>query len=70
MTKSHGIGRNSGRTSPQWALLEPLHIGTPEAPYLDRLRLFQTPWFGGERSTIQFRRYEGHEHVWRRLQSR
>ena len=46
MTKSHGIGRNSGRTSPQWALLEPLHIGTPEAPYLDRLRLFQTPWFG------------------------
>ena len=30
----------------RWAFLEPLDVGTEGDPYLDRLRLVQTPWFG------------------------
>lgn len=36
----------TGRVSPRWAFLEGLDIGTDGDPYLDRLRIVQTPWFG------------------------
>jgi len=36
----------SGKRSPRWAFLEGLDVGSEGDPYLDRLRIFQTPWFG------------------------
>lgn len=36
----------TGRPSPRWAFLEGLDVGADGDPYLDRLRIVQTPWFG------------------------
>lgn len=36
----------TGKRSPRWAFMEALDIGADNDPYLDRLRLVQTPWFG------------------------
>jgi hypothetical protein len=38
------VGKRS--LSPRWALLEGMDIGIDGDPYLDRLRLVRTPWFG------------------------
>jgi hypothetical protein len=36
----------AGRPGARWAFMEGLDVGTDGDPYLDRLRLVQTPWFG------------------------
>lgn len=35
-----------GYRSPRWAFMQGFDIGTEGDPYLDRLRIVQTPWFG------------------------
>lgn len=35
-----------GRPGARWAFLEGFDIGADGDPYLDRLRIIQTPWFG------------------------
>lgn len=35
-----------GRAGTRWAFFDGFSIGVPGDPYLDRLRIIQTPWFG------------------------
>lgn len=36
----------AGRPGARWAFMEGLDVGSDGDPYLDRLRIIQTPWFG------------------------
>jgi hypothetical protein len=36
----------TGRPGARWAFLEGFDVGAGGDPYLDRLRIIQTPWFG------------------------
>jgi hypothetical protein len=62
------IGPNSatGRPSPEWAFLAGYHLEQNGRPYLDRLRIVQTPWF-----SLLLHRIHGpdadrdpHDHPW------
>ena len=55
-----------GRPSPRWAFLEALDIGADGDPYLDRLRIVQTPWFGLYLHHIHRadRDRDPHDHPW------
>jgi hypothetical protein len=50
----------------RWAFLEGLDIGADNDPYLDRLRIIQTPWFGIYLHHIHRPDREGdpHDHPW------
>lgn len=52
--------------SPRWAFLEGLDIGADDDPYLDRLRIIQTPLFGVYLHRIHRPDLErdGHDHPW------
>lgn len=56
----------TGKRSPRWAFLEALDIGAEGDPYLDRLRLVQTPWFGVYLHHIHRpdRDRDPHDHPW------
>jgi hypothetical protein len=56
----------TGRRSPRWAFMEPLDIGADNDPYLDRLRLIQTPLFGIYLHHIHRpdRDRDPHDHPW------
>jgi len=50
----------------RWAFLEGLDIGADNDPYLDRLRIVQTPWFGIYLHHIHRpdRENDPHDHPW------
>lgn len=56
----------TGRPSPQWAFMEGMDVGADGDPYLDRLRLVQTPWFGVYLHHIHRpdRDRDPHDHPW------
>ncbi len=56
----------AGRRGARWAFLEPQSIGAEDDPYLDRLRLFQCPWFGVLLHRIHRadRDRDPHDHPW------
>lgn len=55
-----------GRPGTRWAFLEGLDIGADGDPYLDRLRIVQTPWFGIYLHHIHRpdRERDPHDHPW------
>lgn len=54
------------KTSERWAFLSALDIGADGDPYLDRLRIIQTPWFGIYLHHIHRpdREPDPHDHPW------
>src|ERR1700728_4812444 len=56
----------AGRPGARWAFMEGLDVGTDGDPYLDRLRLVQTPWFGVYLHHIHRadRERDPHDHPW------
>ena len=54
------------RTLDRWAFLSGLDIGAGGDPYLDRLRIIQTPWFGLYLHHIHRpdREPDPHDHPW------
>jgi hypothetical protein len=56
----------AGPGSPRWAFLEGLDVGADGDPYLDRLRIVQTPWFGIYLHHIHRpdRDRDPHDHPW------
>jgi hypothetical protein len=55
-----------GQASPRWAFMDGFQVRKQNRPYLDRLRLIQTPWFG-----VLLHRIHGpdedhdpHDHPW------
>ena len=56
----------AGRRLPRWAFLEGLDVGADGDPYLDRLRIVQTPWFGVYLHHIHRpdRDRDPHDHPW------
>ena len=57
---------SKGRPGTRWAFLEGLDIGADNDPYLDRLRLVQTPLFGLYLHHIHRpdREHHPHDHPW------
>jgi len=68
MTSRKGVPpyTQAGRPSPRWAFLEGLDVGADGDPYLDRLRIVQTPWFGLYLHHIHRpdRDRDPHDHPW------
>jgi hypothetical protein len=56
----------NGRRSPKWGFLEGMDIGTDGDPYLDRLRIINTPFFNLYLHHIHRADLErsGHDHPW------
>jgi len=56
----------SGKRSPRWAFMQGFQVAQNGRPYLDRLRVLQTPWF----SVLLHRIHEPdldrdpHDHPW------